>query len=134
MRGRCQLNKPQTRSRERKPQPWERSKDHLAFVRQLPCCTCERTPPNEAAHLRNETDGSTARKPSDRFTVPLCGDWYNHLGCHGMQHKMGEGSFWSMYCGDPLDLAAKLWSLSRKYEGEELIERGKYAVEEWRRR
>ncbi|MGI9489304.1 MAG: hypothetical protein ACR2RF_26135 [Geminicoccaceae bacterium] len=125
--GRCQFGKPDTRPKVRK-QAWERDRDHLAFIRHLPCAGCNNKPPVEAAHVRNGSDGAVSRKPSDRYAVPLCPP------CHGSQHNMGEFSFWSMCRGDPLDLAAKLWSLSRKYKGEQLIEMGRYAVQEWRRR
>lgn len=125
--GRCQLNKPQTRPKVRK-QAWEYEADHRDFVRQLPCCACNLAPPSEFAHVRSGTDGALARKPSDKWGTPLC-TW-----CHAEQHQIGELSFWERTRRDPLDLAAKLWSLSRKYEGDELIERGHYAVQEWRRR
>ena len=131
MKGRCQIGKLDTRPKVRK-QAWERDRDHLAFVRALPCCVCGRTP-CDAAHVRNGTDGAAARKPSDRYCVPLCrmsGNWL----CHDNQHLKGEITFWSKVNGDPLDLAAKLWSLSRKYEGQDLIERGRYAVQKWRER
>ena len=135
-RGRCQFGKPDTKPKVRK-QAWERDRDHLSFVRRLPCCVCERKP-CDAAHVRNGTDGALARKPSDRHTVPLCRavipTYQTGLGCHRKQHAKGEESFWADVGRDPLDLAAKLWSLSRKYEGEELIERGTYAIQEWRRR
>ena len=137
-RARIQLARPDTRPKVRK-QAWERDRDHLAFIRQLPCCVCGRTP-CDAAHVRNGTDGAMARKPSDKWAVPLCrprtlqvGSKELHDGCHGLQHRSGETSFWRN-AGDPLDLAAKLWSLSRKYDGEKLIEMGRYAIEEWKRR
>ena len=132
-KARIALNRPQTRSRERKPQPWEHEERHRQFVRQLPCCRCARRPKSEVAHVRNGSDGALNRTPSDRFAVPLCTVDPPILGCHREQHLIGEETFWDGL-GDPLDLAAKLWSLSRKYDGEELIERGRYAVEEWRRR
>ena len=133
-RARIQLARPDTKPKVRK-QAWERDRDHLAFIRQLPCAGCGQHKPCDAAHVRNNTDGAMSRKPSDRFTVPLCrdGDHRQPWGCHGQQHRYGEESFWSGK-GDPLDLAAKLWSLSRKYEGEKLIEMGRYAIEEWKRR
>lgn len=137
MRGRCQLNKPDTKSKVRK-QAWERDRDHLAFVRQLPCAACGSEGWSEAAHVRNGTDGATARKPSDKWTAPLCnGGYYSGvmpIWCHIKQHAVGEDSFWAEVGKDPLPLCEALWSLSRKYEGDELIERGRYAVQEWRRR
>ena len=82
--------------------------------------------------MRLETDGAMSRKPSDRYTVPLCGCGWK-VGCHYYQHGVGEETFWDGF-PDPLDLAARLWSLSRKYSGDELIERGRYAVKMWRER
>lgn len=126
-KGRCQIGKPDTRPKVRK-QVWEYAEDHRAFVRQLQCCMCNQSPPSQFAHARLGTDGATGRKPSDRYATPLC------VWCHAEQHQIGELTFWRRTKGDPLDLAAKLWSLSRKYEGQDLIDRGRYAVKMWRER
>lgn len=132
-RARIALNRPETRSKERKPDRWMRDKDHLSFIRSLPCCVCGRAP-CDAAHVRNGTDGAMGRKPSDKWCVPLCrprtlqvGDKELHDGCHGLQHRVGEVSFWGN-CGDPLPLAEHLWRVSGDMEA------GLRAVERFRMR
>ena len=62
---------------------------HSDFVRSLPCCVCGKIPPSQWAHVRRHTDGGMSKKPSDKYTVPLC-----HK-CHIVeQHSKGENSFW----------------------------------------
>jgi hypothetical protein len=98
----------------RKPQPWLRDRDHLAFVRTLPCLACGRRGPCEAAHVRLGTDGTSGRKPSDRYTVPLC----SH--CHAVQHATGEVAFWGLSMdrgvSDPWGVAKSLWTISGDLE------------------
>lgn len=65
-----------------------RDSKHLKFIRTLPCCKCRANQPSEAAHIRIGTDGGTGKKPSDKYTVPLCHN------CHHEQHQIGERSFW----------------------------------------
>ena len=122
--GRCDLNKPNTRSRQRKPDRWIRDKDHLSFIRSLPCCVCGRAP-CDAAHVRNGTDGAMGRKPSDKWTVPLCRASAAFQSHHVLQHLEGEETFWCRY-GDPLPLAEHLWRVSGD------IEAGVRAVERFR--
>jgi hypothetical protein len=91
-----------------KPDAWFRSKDHLSYVAGLRCTYCGRHPPeratddnprNQAAHVRIGTDGATRKKPSDYFTLPLCGY------CHAVQHK-GERSFYArLDFFDPIEAA-----------------------------
>jgi hypothetical protein len=101
----------------RKPQPWLRDKNHLGFVRTLPCLACGRRGPCEAAHVRLRTDGAMGRKPSDNYTVPLCGPTVDYAGCHKTQHFWGEPSFWTMLMEiggitDPWTVANRLWTIS----------------------
>ena len=89
---------------KRKP---ERDKEHLAFIRTLPCLKCFSK--SVAAHLRKGTDGSISKKPSDKWTIPLC------QKCHDEQHKIGEVTFW----GDidqVKELAQELYAISGDYE------------------
>ncbi len=86
-----------------------RDKDHLAFIRTLPCCRCLYcAEPSQAAHIRKGSgSGGMGMKPSDSACVPLCTD------CHREQHQHGEITFW----GDtkpPLDLAAFLYENTGK--------------------
>lgn len=84
---------------------------HLKWIRTLPCIHCGYetgqyglgTYVVEAAHVRRGTDGGTSLKPHDRWTVPLCRD------CHGVQHQVGEVTFWAMTGVDPVSLAEHLW-------------------------
>ena len=74
-----------------RPKTKERSRScpsHRAWVRRHHCCVpgCLLTP-IECAHVRSGTDGGTALKPSDRWTVSLC---RTH---HAEQHRLGEAAF-----------------------------------------
>lgn len=95
---------------EDKPDAWFRSKDHLAWVRTLPCIMsvergwCQGA--IEAMHLRIETDGALGEKPSDYFTAPGCG------GHHKLSHIMGERTFWSALNLDPVKFVLRLGTQS----------------------
>ena len=89
-----------------KPNTHLRRRQHLAFVRQLPCVACGKAAPSEAAHVRTGTDGGVGVKPGDRYAVPLC------TACHARQHRIGELSFWSARRIDPLNVALRLWTVS----------------------
>lgn len=51
-----------------------------------------------------------AEKPSDCWTVPLCG--YHHRTGADAQHFVGEKIFWQLRGIDPFALAMKLWEQS----------------------
>src|SRR5215472_9333404 len=97
---------PRTLAHLRSKADLRRRRQHLAFVRQLPCVACGKAAPSEAAHVRTETDGGVGVKPGDRYAVPLC------TACHAKQHRIGELSFWSALRIDPLGVAAPLWTVS----------------------
>ena len=106
--------------RQRDPR---RALKHLAFVRSLPCLSCGAGAPSEAAHVRSGTDGGMGAKPSDRYSLPLCG------ACHARQHRQGELTFWSALRIDPLDAASALWTKSGDLEaGERIIFRARQAI------
>ena len=70
---------------------------HLKWVREHACCVpgCHGRP-IEAAHVRTGTDGGTGQKPSDFWTVPLCGTVFGAgvaEGHHAEQHRIGEPAF-----------------------------------------
>ena len=77
-------------------------------------------------------------KPSDRFTVPLCesryvvdqgGREWVIEGCHAIQHRVGELSFWSALKIDPMDITSALWARSGDVEaGERVIFRARQAI------
>jgi len=81
-----------------------RDKDHLAFIRQLPCIWCNAYEVI-AAHIRKGTDGGTGLKPGDCWTVPLCNK------DHAEQHRIGEPAFFGNM-DDVRQLARNLWLLS----------------------
>lgn len=66
-----------------------RNAKYLAYVRGLPCCSCEIHASSEAAHVRKGNGGGVGLKPSDYRTVPLCRE------CHSHQHLIGEKTFWT---------------------------------------
>lgn len=70
---------------------------HRAWVRKHHCCVpgCLRRP-IECAHVRHDTDGGMALKPSDRWTISLCRDH---------QHRLGEIVFEQKYDMDMRALA-----------------------------
>jgi len=70
-----------------------RDKNHLAFVRSLPCLISNHECGGEtqACHIRRGTDGSMGVKPSDNYTIPLC-----HVH-HTLQHNKGEITFHYTY-------------------------------------
>lgn len=86
----------------------EEDEKHLIWIRTLPCCVTGRSQKVEAAHIRHGTDGSTSKKPSDKWTVPLS------QVQHREQHNCGEVSFWKPYGGIKAakDLAAQLYEIS----------------------
>ena len=65
---------------------------HRAWVRRHHCCVpgCLRRP-IECAHVRCNTDGGVALKPSDRWSISLCRDH------HIEQHRVGELAFEQRY-------------------------------------
>jgi hypothetical protein len=72
-----------------------RSPAHCDFVRSHHCCVpgCQNMP-IEVAHVRAGSDAGMGRKPSDWFTVSLCGGPDGH---HAEQHRIGEASFQELH-------------------------------------
>jgi hypothetical protein len=84
-----------------------RDKTHLRFVALQPCLICGRTP-SDAHHLRFAQRRALGRKNSDEFAVPLC---RMH---HSQNHQVGDEVEWWRRCGiDPLQVADRLWNISR---------------------
>jgi hypothetical protein len=107
-----------------KPKPdFRKRAQHLTFVRQLPCVVCGRAAPSEAAHVRSGSDAGAGMKPSDRYSVSLCGD------CHALQHQFGELTFWSTARIDPLNVAFRLWTVSGDIKaGERVVFRARQQI------
>jgi len=93
----------------RQRRPPSRSRPHLDFIRSLPCAVAGCTNgPIEAAHVRRGTDGGTALKPSDIWTIPVC-----HFH-HAEVHRIGEAAFARQTGIDLRALAAELANLSSR--------------------
>src|SRR5918993_3785758 len=96
-----QLQLPNRLEREKSREPSSREcPAHRAWVRRHHCCVpgCLRRPV-ECAHVRRNTDGGVALKPSDRWSISLCGE--HHLE----QHQVGEHALVHTYGVDLRDLA-----------------------------
>lgn len=96
-----------------KPQRF-RSRDHLDFLKLLPCLGCGRRGPCDPAHLRfNHAHpvfkGAAGRRPPDDLAVPLC------RKCHETEDD-GKLTFWAgcMARGvsDPVGVAQRLRRIS----------------------
>jgi hypothetical protein len=115
---------PRTAPRNKAKPNDRRRPEHLAFVKRLPCVVCGKAGPSEAAHLRSGSDGGTAMKPSDRYSVSLC------IECHVLQHQFGEQRFWSTVRIDPLNVAFRLWTVSGDLRaGERIVFRARQHIE-----
>jgi hypothetical protein len=105
----------------RRKHPRIENKNHLAFIRMLPCVVCGTRRNIEAAHVRmgNPLYGKPAagagEKSSDRFTVPLC------AAHHDEQHAMNEAEFWLALNIDPLRLSLALFDSTGDEERAEAI-------------
>jgi len=93
----------------RQREPRQHDKRHLDFIRSLPCCICGDNTTTEAAHIRTgslqhgKRSTGMQEKPSDKWTVPLCG---KH---HREQHNTGdELKFWDFHGKDPFMIALTL--------------------------
>lgn len=104
-----------------KKRPRENDKDHLAWIRGLPCLITG-IRPVDPAHIRygDERYGKRptgmSEKPHDRYVVPLCREK------HDEQHSMNEREFWQKHgIPDPIQVALALWSVSGDDEVAEVI-------------
>ena len=68
-----------------------RSQAHLNFVRRHACSVCGSEVAIEVAHVRIGSNAGMGQKPSDWRTVSLC------KVHHGLQHAIGEATFWNNY-------------------------------------
>lgn len=65
-----------------------RNSRYKAWIRSLPCASCDRTP-SEAAHTGS--DGGLKQKASDYSCIPLCTDC--HTQAAGSYHQIGRAEF-----------------------------------------
>lgn len=98
-----------------------KSKDHLAFIRTLPCIVCFDNTSTEACHVRM-ADARIGKpitgmgiKPDDKYTLPMCG------AHHRKQHQMNEGDFWFAQKIDPVLMSLAIYSVSGDAEAAERI-------------
>lgn len=85
------------------------SEEHLALIRQLPCCVSGIEPAGEAHHLKQGTgERGAGMRSTDKWAVPLC-----HVK-HMELERLGSRNEWAWFrahgISDPLELAAALWS------------------------
>lgn len=92
----------------RRKHPRIENKNHLSFIRKLPCVVCGTRRNVEAAHVRlgsslyGKPQAGMQEKPDDKWSVPLCP---KH---HDEQHSMNEAAFWTALSIDPLQLSLAL--------------------------
>lgn len=87
--------------------PQIRCVGHLTWVRGHCCAIQDKAGHTcngkiEAAHVRTGTDGGMSVKPSDTWTIPLCGEG------HREQHLIGEPAFERRYAINMKKIAAEL--------------------------
>lgn len=68
-----------------------RSQAHCNFIRSFACTKCGSTSGTEVAHVRLGSGAGLGQKPDDWRTLSLCG---GPDGCHALQHRIGERTFW----------------------------------------
>lgn len=78
-----------------------RSPAHTKHVTGFACCNCGSTVNVVAAHVKMGAHTGTGQKGDDWRTTPLCDGPFSNilgkLGCHQVQHNMGEQTFWARY-------------------------------------
>jgi len=88
------------------------SRDHLAFIRSLPCPIYPDEGPIEAHHLlRVDRTRGIGRRAADRYAIPLSTKAHREL------HDAGDEEAWLAERGiDGRALAAALWRVSGDLE------------------
>ncbi|WP_441256454.1 DUF968 domain-containing protein [Bradyrhizobium sp. 482_C4_N1_1] len=94
----------------RQRHPRQENPAYLAFIRDMPCLICRKSPV-DPAHIRMGCiavgkDGTGGgQKSDDKWALPLCRDH------HDEQHAAGsEILFWRHYRIDPFAMAARLYA------------------------
>ncbi len=110
----------------REPRPGM-SRDHLAWIRQLPCCcVCPSPPPHMTAHhlCTIGEHRAAGRRELDRWTVPMCAEHHRKL------HDTGSKNHTAWFAERGVDdrgLAQALWRVSGDLDaGLRLIYRARY--------
>lgn len=111
------------RTKQRRPRV--ENKDHLGFIRSLPCMICGTHANVQAAHIRarstlyRKRQAGTAEKPDDKWAVPLCAE--HHLFGDDAQHDFNELIWWANHGIDPFGLALGLFGCQGDVEEAEGI-------------
>lgn len=84
-----------------------KDRQHLEFIRSLPCCVCmeDRSDMHRAAHhaLRGPIRGM-GRKAGDNWVIPMCSK------CHSALHNDGdETCYLASYGVNVVELSKQLW-------------------------
>jgi len=74
-----------------------RSPAHRKHVASFACAMCHSKTNVVAAHLRMGSGAGLGTKPDDWLTAPLCESVVGGIGCHNVQHMVGERTFWLEY-------------------------------------
>ena len=85
------------------------SEKHLALIRQLPCCVCQR-PSGEAHHLKISAERGMGMRATDKWAVPLCHE--DHINGVERVGSRNEVAWFRKHGVSPLDLAAGLWAVT----------------------
>lgn len=107
--------------RSRSKRPRQEMREHLAFIRGLPCLVCGTRKGVQAAHIRSGSAAYGKRhtgkgeKPSDCWCLPLCAEHHND------QHRGYELAFWHLKLIDPFAVALALFAATSDDERAELI-------------
>lgn len=86
------------------------SEEHLALIRQLPCCICGRQPAGTVHHLKQvpgRERGMTLRS-TDRWGVPMC--MTDHEAVERIGSKKEEKWFFDNGGFNAAELALALWA------------------------
>lgn len=84
------------------------AKEHLKFVRTLPCCATGKPGPSDPHHLMRGADRDGGRKSSGRYTIPLCRKVHDEITPHGDP----EAVLMERYGVDARALADALWAVT----------------------
>ena len=118
-------------------------RNHLVFIRSLPCCVCaalnqEQRYPTEAHHLMAAVDGlprGKSRKNEDRWALPVC--VYHHRANVGGRHSLhGHGNdeaFLTEAGVEARGTCKALWSVFQNKDPEDRYQAGLRIVERCKR-
>lgn len=84
------------------------SDDHLAMIRQLHCCVCDRAAPSDPHHIKAGTgERGTGLRSTDRWAVPMCRTHHDEVERIGSRN---ERQWFLDRHVDPHELTQALWA------------------------